>query len=868
MQISFYGAVYDRLPERRAVSWPDFFVPWYEAGTDAEKERVPLFSCDLFIEGKGREKGRTHANVEAVSGLLLDYDDDHGISIEDAEKCWSEYEYFIHTTFSHQVPGVWKDAFRMVLPFPEPISVGDFEAFIKGWALPFATERNAKFKPLPVGHAGYFLPTRRPSSESYFHRYNKGRMLDPRAVVSIPAAPAPAGQLLHIVRPAPPLVLPSEPAPVPAAVFRGMDTSHESVDLPTLESHCSFMRYGRESAASLSEPEWRSWLSLVIRCRGGAATAHEISSAYPKYNRAETQYKMDRLLVESGPHSCAHIASVSQKGGCDTCPLKGKIKGPILIQSLVEKSGSTDPEAVVEAAQQYQKKLELDAEVRAAEEAVNQARRRLAELKLAESARKRLAKAAASLDQMGGSDPEAAAAAVVIDQAKRAVTQAEREWATLQKRARNRAALEDPDNEVLESLSSDPVGVVYSSRLNIERVLSADPLYRSSFSYNAFSQQTLYDGQPAEDYKDTRLTVDLERRYGIRADTKLVREVACMLAKQNSFHPVKDLLRSLTWDGVERLDFLMQNGFGAPRTPMQTEEYLADVGRKLCISAVARIMDPQAKNEMIVVATGDQGQFKSTAFAALAWKPEWFGDSHLPLGNKDAYMAIQGKWFYEIAEMDSFKKAESTAIKSFLSSRSDTYRKPFGAHVVTEHRNTVFVGTTNEDHFLDDPTGSRRYAPVRTGRCDVAWITTHIAQIWAEAVVRYDRGERWWYAGEEAARLKRASVDFQVTDAWSVLVLEAIFHPSNPANGFFTNERILIEWVNVPKERITKREKNRISAVMKQLGIKQVRLQQMREALRLGYTHAPLGYQIDDAVRTAIMDPDNVVPFRANDEVF
>jgi predicted P-loop ATPase len=868
MKVSYYGKVYDLLPERRDVAWPDFFTRWYEADSDADKEQIPLFSCDLFKDGRGREKGRTRDNVEMVSGLLLDYDDDHGVAIEQAESCWADYEYFLHTTYSHQVPGVWQDAFRMVLPFPEPVTVAEYEAFLKGWALPFAAGRNAKFKPLPVGHAGYFLPTRRPSMASEYHRHNSGPMLDPRvlAPTSTSASPTPTGTLLHMVRPPPPIILPSESAPVPVDLFRGMETAHEVADLTTLETHCSFMRYGRESAAALSEPEWRSWLSVVIRCRGGSTLAHEISSVYPKYNREQTQQKIDRLMSEAGPHSCEHIASTTDRGGCSTCPLKGKIKGPLLIQAVVEKSGSSDTQEVVVAAESHQRKLELDAEVREAEGAVDRARRRLAELKVAESARKRLAKAAASLDQLGGVDSDATAAAVAIDQAKRLVTQAERELATVQKRSRNRSSLDGPDPDVLDSLSSE-MGVPHSSRLNIERILANDPLYRNSFTFNAFSQQILYEGQPAEDHKDTRLTVDLERRYGIRADTKIVREICCMLAKSHTFHPVKDLLRSLTWDGTERLNLLMRRGFGAPITPMQTEEYISDVGRKLCISAVARIMDPQAKNEMIVVATGDQGQYKSTAFGALAWKPEWFGDSHLPIGNKDSYMSIQGKWFYEIAEMDSFKKAESTAIKSFLSSRSDTYRKPFGAHVVTEHRNTVFVGTTNEDHFLDDPTGSRRYAPVRTGRCDVEWITSNIAQIWAEAVVRYDLGERWWYMGEEAVRLKQASVDFQVTDGWSVLVLDAIFHPTSPATGFYTNERILIEWVNVPKERITKREKNRIAAVMKQLGIKQIRLQQMREALRLGYTHAPLGYQIDDKVRASLMDPDNVIPFKANEDV-
>ena len=331
LPVSYYGKVYDLLPERRAVAWPDFFTRWYEADSEDDKKQIPLFSCDLFKPFKGREKGLTRGNVDSVSGLLLDYDDDHGVSIEQAESCWADYEYFLHTTYSHQVPGVWKDAFRMLLPFPEPVTVAEYEAFLKGWALPFAAGRNAKFKPLSVGHPGYFLPTRRPSTASEYNRHNSGTMLDPRVL-------APTSTSASTERPLTAFEMAWKEAEAKES------SKYVVPELAVLEEHCSFMRHGREDAARLSEPEWRSWLSIAARCEDGVKLAHEVSSAYAGYSKHETQAKIDRLLTESGPHTCAHIEDQWASSKCGECPLRGKVRSPISIPAAL--SGTVVERAV------------------------------------------------------------------------------------------------------------------------------------------------------------------------------------------------------------------------------------------------------------------------------------------------------------------------------------------------------------------------------------------------------------------------------------------------------------------------------------------------------------------------------------------
>jgi predicted P-loop ATPase len=146
-----------------------------------------------------------------------------------------------------------------------------------------------------------------------------------------------------------------------------------------------------------------------------------------------------------------------------------------------------------------------------------------------------------------------------------------------------------------------------------------------------------------------------------------------------------------------------------------------------------------------------------------------------------------------------------------------------------------------------------------------------VNQLWAEAVVRYDSGEKWWYEGEEEARRSRACKPFKVEDAWTDIILHKLFEGSN--DGFYTVDRILTRWLNVPLERITKMEKNRLTRTLTQLGLPYVRLQQMKVALDQGYTFSPRGYWINEEARRLLRDDyaPNVIPFREpsrHDEVF
>lgn len=223
------------------------------------------------------------------------------------------------------------------------------------------------------------------------------------------------------------------------------------------------------------------------------------------------------------------------------------------------------------------------------------------------------------------------------------------------------------------------------------------------------------------------------------------------VAMRRKYHPVRDYLVGLKWDGTLRLPWLASGYFGAIDT-----QYGRVISAKYMISAVARIMRPGCKVDTMLILEGEQGRRKSTALRALAGD-DWFTDQLPDLTSKDASIQLRGKWLIEFGELDRMNRAEVTAVKSYASRQVDTYRPPYGRSTVDVPRQCVFAGTTNEMEYLRDQTGNRRYWPIACGDIDLDAIRRDRDQLWAEAVHRFDAGEAWWLddAEEELARAEQ-----------------------------------------------------------------------------------------------------------------
>lgn len=255
-----------------------------------------------------------------------------------------------------------------------------------------------------------------------------------------------------------------------------------------------------------------------------------------------------------------------------------------------------------------------------------------------------------------------------------------------------------------------------------------------SLSYNTFHDRFIVDGLTGfgpviDDAAMTRSRLSIDENFRCLFAKEFFEDVVKDTARKNSFHPVRDYLDDLVWDGVPRIDGWLSAYFGAKDTP-----YTNAVGRLWLIAAVRRVRQPGCKFDEMIVLESDQGKDKSTALGILAVKEEWFTDN-LPLNADPARTieSISGRWIIEVAELQGGRKSEVEHVKAMLSRRIDRARLAYGRLPSEYPRQCVFAGTTNNQKYLRDQTGNRRFWPVAIGKIDVANLKQDRDQLWAEA---------------------------------------------------------------------------------------------------------------------------------------
>jgi predicted P-loop ATPase len=247
-----------------------------------------------------------------------------------------------------------------------------------------------------------------------------------------------------------------------------------------------------------------------------------------------------------------------------------------------------------------------------------------------------------------------------------------------------------------------------------------------------------------------------------RASKEVTGDAMTTVAKENSFDPLEDKLRSLVWDGTPRIDHWLVTYCKAEPTETQPTSYLSAVGKRWLLSAVARGLTPGCKADAALVLVGDQGTRKSTTAKILAY--DWFTDALPAIGTKDASDHLRGHWIVEFGEMATASRADVEELKAFISRTTEKFRPPYGRLEVEYPRRNVFIGTSNRDEFLKDDTGNRRFWPVMVGLIDTDKLMADRDQLWAEAVHAFSKGEQWHLTGEEADLAKAQQAEFTIVD--------------------------------------------------------------------------------------------------------
>lgn len=320
-------------------------------------------------------------------------------------------------------------------------------------------------------------------------------------------------------------------------------------------------------------------------------------------------------------------------------------------------------------------------------------------------------------------------------------------------------------------LRDDHGRIVPNSQHNIKRALA---VLGVELTYDSFAERELIEREGVSSFFDddqlNNLWLDVDQECGFRPSLDFFGIVTRHLARANAFHPVLDYFNGLTWDGVPRLNTWLRDCGGAEDTQLKHEgdgpTYLEMVSAIFFIAPVKRVYDPGCKHdEMVVLETPEQGTNKSSAVQATCPDPEWVSDD-LPLNasSKEILEKTRGKLIIESSDLAGRSKAEVEGLKAMLSRRVDSARMAYARKTSERQRQFVFVGTTNSSEYLNDPTGGRRFWPVRIKKFNVEAIVKVRDQLWAEAVARYRRGESnrmperlWAVAGEQQEA--RRSVD-------------------------------------------------------------------------------------------------------------
>ncbi len=287
-----------------------------------------------------------------------------------------------------------------------------------------------------------------------------------------------------------------------------------------------------------------------------------------------------------------------------------------------------------------------------------------------------------------------------------------------------------------------------------------------------------------------------------------------LVASENGYHPVRDYLDGLRWDGVPRLRSWLSTYLGTPDTG-----YEQRIGEMFFIALVARAYRPGCKCDYMLILEGPQGGRKSTACAIIGG--EWYSDN-LPdiRSGKDVSQHLNGKWLIEIAEMSALDKAEASALKAFVSRPIERYRPSYGRKEVVEPRQCCFVGSTNKNVYLRDETGARRFWPVIVGLINTDALARDRDQLFAEAVHRFRAGEAWWPDGDFEARWIRPQQDARYEhDAWEDAIQQYLSAgPDACPRRTTTILQIAREALQLEVGRIRTLDQRRVAAVLERSG--------------------------------------------------
>ena len=366
-------------------------------------------------------------------------------------------------------------------------------------------------------------------------------------------------------------------------------------------------------------------------------------------------------------------------------------------------------------------------------------------------------------------------------------------------------------------------------------LLSADPEWKGVIGFNEFRQciekraTTPYGSPPGawQDCDTAETIIWLNQTHHVAFARDMIDMAVLTIAHRQAFNPAQDRLKTLAaqWDGQARLDSWLVDYVNAAVSD-GNREYLAEIGDKWLKGVAARVLFPGCKRDDVLVLRGPQGWKKSTAAQAIsdAILPDTFTDS-VDLGNlAEAKIQIRGIVVAELGELSGLARAEVESIKAFVSTKQDHFREKFGRYAQDFPRTVSFVGSTNNQTFLKDPTGNRRWWPVTLAApIDIPRLEAILPQLLGEAAWRVLNEQAAWHvtaeqALEQADRVREAHFE---EDVWTDPVMRIV--DGMESTGEFITIPAILDGMNIPRMQQSPNAKQRVAGVLKTHGYEEAR---------------------------------------------
>jgi|SRR6267378_1334657 len=373
-------------------------------------------------------------------------------------------------------------------------------------------------------------------------------------------------------------------------------------------------------------------------------------------------------------------------------------------------------------------------------------------------------------------------------------------------------------------------GHPHSNLANINAAFVHDAQLRQSLWYDEFLDRIL-TGAPAREWQDaddTRVAVYLQREHGLTGvSSRQVSEIVNRYAREQPRHCVRDWLKSLTWDGIARIEESFCDHWGAVPSEKQPHEYLRAISRNFFVGLVARVFQPGCQlDEMVVFESPHQGLFKTSALRALAGP--WYAAAHERISDKDFFQDLQGKWIVEISELAAFSRAQVERIKHTITTCVDHFRASYDRRSTDHPRQCVFAGTTNTTDWGTDETGLRRFWPLTVGVVDIPALTAARPQLFAEAIYEFHHGSGWWTVPQSALAVQ---AERQQYDEWAELILPWASRALVQGAAYLKIYDILTDALKFPPNQIDKSAQMRVARIL-------VLAHWTRDTIRIGDTIA------------------------------